>query len=176
MYKAVNNFILNFTDMTQEAVYQGYQNRAARPADTQDFTVFAIADTERVGTNVTEFTTDDTITQKALREYSIDVDFCSTSTELALQRARALETIGRSFIATDFFKAYGIGFNYCDDVLYLPYTDDTQQWVERCRVTLHLTRLEAVSVPQQYAERVKIDKVINIDQTDFVKHEGSEPN
>ena len=164
VFDAVNDFILAFLpDMPQDGIYRGYSNRMALPANNE-YIIYSIASTLRVGTDVLTYEKagEQVITVKAFRQYAVDVDICSADRQTAQTRATTLETIGRCYLAVDFFKARGIDFDYCDDVQYLPFTDDTEQYVERYRVTLHLARWETVTVPQEYAERV-VAKVVNID-------------
>lgn len=165
MFDAVNNFILKYAPgVEQDSIYRGYFNRASLPQQ-QDYTVIAVSDTARVGTNVSDDAqgADNIYTTLALREYSVDVDFVHQDEAVARQRAAVIETLGRSYVAVDFFKALNIGFNYADPVLYLPFTDTSDQYVERYRVTLHLTVWDGVSVEQQYADKVEIQRVENID-------------
>ena len=162
----VNNFILfACPDVVQDRLYRGYENRNALPG-VQDYTVYAIDSTARIGTNVNTFAqgaNDDTLTTNVLREYAVDVDFFSNSQETAQQRAAALEAIARCYIGVDFFNKDNIGLNYDADPQYLPYVDLTEQYVPRYRVTLHLTVWEAVTVNQQYANEVVLQRVENID-------------
>lgn len=163
---SVNNFILYCCpDVEQDRLYRGYENRNALPK-VQDYTVYAVASTARIGTNVNDFAQaadDDTLTTKVLREYAVDVDFFSGKQETAQQRAAQVEAIARCYIGVDFFEKDNIGLNYADDAQYLPYTDLTEQYVHRYRVTLHLTVWEAVTVNQQYANEVVLQRVENID-------------
>lgn len=164
MLDGVNDFLLTFlADTSQDNLFRGYSNRMALPANNE-YIVYSVANTQRVGTNVISYqkSADEKITVRALRQYAVDVDICSNDRGTAQNRATTIETIGRSYIAVDFFKKYETDFDYCDDVQYLPFTDDTEQYVERYRVTLHFTRWEEVEVSQDYAERV-IAKVINVD-------------
>lgn len=161
---AVNDFLRTFlADISQENLFRGYSNRMALPADNE-YIIYSVVNTQRVGTNIISYKLSEKskITLKTLRQYAVDVDICSNDRGTAQNRATTIETIGRSYIAVDFFKQREIDFDYCDDVQYLPFTDDTEQYVERYRVTLHFTRWEEVEVSQDYAERV-IAKVINID-------------
>lgn len=163
---SVNNFILYcLPEIPQDRMFRGYENRNALPP-VQDYVVYAIASTARIGTNVNTFAqgaNDDTLTTNVLREYAVDVDFFSSSQETAQQRAAALEAIARCYIGVDFFNKDNIGLNYADDTQYLPYVDLTEQYVHRYRVTLHLTVWEAVTVNQQYANEVVLQRVENVD-------------
>lgn len=165
MLDAVNKFILYcLPEIPQERLFRGYVNREALPG-VQDYTVYAVNSTARIGTNVNDFAQaiDEKITTKVLREYTVDVDFFSLSQETARQRASTLEAIGRSYLGVDFFKQYEIGLNYAEDMNYLPYVDLTEQYIHRYRVSLHLTKWEEITVNQQYAEEVILQRVENID-------------
>lgn len=165
MLDAVAKFILEFAPgQTEEHLYRGYQNRMALP-DEQDYTIFAIEGTERVGTDISSYgqAADDKIDMLELRGYTVSVDFCSSDDKTAAMRATTLENIGRSYIAVDYLKQYGVNINYCNDVEYLPFTDNTDQYIYRYRVTLNLTKWERVTLPQQYAEQVKLQRIENID-------------
>ena len=146
---AVNDFILQYTDVEQEKLFRGYQNRSALP-QTQDYTLFYMDSTNRVGTNV-DHVEDLKTTVHALREYIVTIDFCGDNQEVIEGRATNLAVLGRSFFAVNFFKTYGITFNYADEVQYLPFTDDTEQYVHRYRLALHLSRWDAVEVNTQSA-------------------------
>lgn len=161
----VNKFILfACPDVQQETLYRGYENRNALPGE-QDYTVYAIDSTARRGTNVNDFaqTVDDTMITKVLREYLVTVDFCNNSQETARNRAANLEGLANCYIGIDFFKKDNIGFTYADEPEYLPYTDLTEQYIHRYRVTLHMTVWEDYTAVQQYADEVVLRRVENID-------------
>ena len=157
---AVNDFILQYTDVEQEKLFRGYQNRSALP-QTQDYTLFYMDSTNRVGTNV-DHVEDLKTTVHALREYVVNIDFCGDNQEVIEGRATNLAVLGRSFFAVNFFKTYGITFNYADEVQYLPFTDDTEQYIHRYRIVLHLARWDSVTIKQDTA--IKADVYIeNVD-------------
>ena len=122
---AVNDYILQYTDVTQDTLFRGYQNRSALP-QTQDYTLFYMDGNDRIGTNVDEVK-DTKTTVHALREYVVTIDFCGDNQDVIEERATDLAVLGRSFLSVNFFKTYGITFNFADEVQYLPYTDDTEQ-------------------------------------------------
>lgn len=161
----VNNFILfACPDVVQDRLYRGYENRNALPG-VQDYTVYAIDSTARVGTNVNDFaqTVDDTMITKVLREYTVTVDFFSNSQETARSRAANLEGLANCYIGIDYFSAQDIALTYAEEPQYLPYTDLTEQYIQRYRVTLHLTVWEEYTAVQQYADEVVLQRVENID-------------
>ena len=147
--EAVNDYILQYTDARQDNLFRGYQNRSTLP-QTQDYTMYYLSGNARIGTNVDEIG-DLQTTIKALREYIVNIDFCGDDQEAVEKRAKNLAVLGRSFISCKFFKAYDITYNYAENVQYLPFTDETQQYVHRYRIVLHLTRWDSVTISQETA-------------------------
>ena len=152
MYEAVNDFILQYTDVVQDNLYRGYQNRSTLP-QVNDYTMFYEMSENRIGTNVDEIRDKETEI-KSLREYTMNIDFCGDNQESLLERAKRLAIIGRSYFGCDFFKSYGITLNYAEDVQYLPFVDDEQQYIHRYRIVLHLSRWDSVVLPQETANAV----------------------
>lgn len=164
MLGAVYDFVMAYApNAIQNNIFRGWQNRMALP-QTQEFIVISVQDTLRIGTNINNYekSLDNKITTKTLREYIVDVDFCNIKKEIAQKQAATIESIGRSYIAVDFFNKYDIGFNYADDVEYLPYTDEQDQYLHRYRVSLHFTKWEETTIQQDYFSNVKL-RVENID-------------
>lgn len=162
---AVNEFIMKYAPgVEQVQLYRGYQNRMALPSK-QDYIVMSLGTTARIGTNVSDYdrSSDELYTTKTLREYTINVDFCSIYQEVAQRRAIVLEVISNGNIAVDFFKQYGLSYNYAEDVQYIPFISEQDQYVHRYRINLHLTKWDKVTIPQQYAERVELSRIENID-------------
>ncbi len=149
MYEAVNDFILQFTDVVQDNLFRGYQNRSTLP-QVNDYTIFYEMSENRIGTNVDEFRDRETEV-KSLREYTMNIDFCGDNQEVLLERAKKIAIVGHSYFGYNFFKGYGIALNYAEDVQYLPFTDEEQQYIHRYRIVLHLTRWDSVILPQQTA-------------------------
>lgn len=152
MYEAVNDFILQYTDVVQDNLYRGYQNRSTLP-QVNDYTMFYEMSENRIGTNVDEIR-DTEAEIKSLREYTMNIDFCGDNQESLLERAKRLAIIGRSYFGCDFFKSYGITLNYAEDVQYLPFVDEEQQYIHRYRIVLHLSRWDSVVLPQETANAV----------------------
>ena len=152
MYPAINDFILQYTDVVRDNLYEGYQNRSALP-QTNDYTMFYEQNINRIGTNVDEWKDKETEVH-SLREYTINIDFCGDDREKLAERATNLAILGRSYIGCNFFKSYGITLNYAEDVQYLPFVDEEQQYIHRYRIVIHLTRWDSVKLPQQTANVV----------------------
>ena len=147
--EAVNDYILQYTDVQQDNLFRGYQNRSTLP-QTQDYTMYWLGDNTRIGTNVDEFG-DFRTTIKALREYTVSIDFCGDDQERTEARAMSLAVLGRSFVSCEFFEKRNITFNYAEETKYLPFVDETEQYVHRYRIVLHLTRWDSVEITQETA-------------------------
>lgn len=160
LLSAVNRFILQYADpaIPQERVYRGYQNRIAvmAAADGEEYCVYAVSDTKRIGSNVTAYAAGDTISTKSMREYVVEIDFCSGDEAIARQRAEGIETLARSFIAVDFFKKHGFGLLFADDIKPLPYVLDTDQFAYRYRVALHITGWISAAAAQDYFDKIEV--------------------
>lgn len=160
MYEAVNDFILQYTDVEQDKLFRGYQNRSTLP-QVNDYTMYYGQAINRIGSNVDEF--NDTEAEiKTLREYTINIDFCGSNQEQLAKRATNIAVLGRSFIGCNFFKNYGITLNYAEDVQYLPFVDEEQQYIHRYRIVIHLTRWDSIKIPQQTANVVS-PNIENVD-------------
>ena len=159
--EAVNDYILQYTDVVQDNLYRGYQNRATLP-QTDDYTMYYMDNYQRVGTNVDEFTAQQEVKIHSLHEKTVNIDFCSNEQETAENHAKALAVLGRSYVSCEFFKRLGFNFNYADDMQYLPFVDENEQWVHRYRITLHLTEWDNLTLPQPNTEIVEV-KVVNVD-------------
>lgn len=158
--EAVNDFVLEYTGMAQEQVFQGYQNGAALPEE-QDFCVISLLDADRIGTNVEEYT-DNGIIIKRLMRYTVDIDFIGTDIEVERGRASAIEIAAWSGRAYNFFTARGMASIVADQIQYLPYVDENSQYSERFRVSLRLSMWEELSLPQETASKVAFS-IENVD-------------
>lgn len=158
---AVNDYILAYTDAVQERLFKGYGNRVTLPPDN-DYTIFFEEEAERIGTNVTEFTSQQTVVEKTLFERTVNIDFCGMDAAKVRRRAEALAILGRSYLSCDFFKKLGFNYNYADDMQFLPFTDEDQQYVHRYRIVLHVTEWASVALPQDNTETVTI-RVVDVD-------------
>ena len=149
MYEAVNDFILQYTDVEQDKLFRGYQNRSTLP-QVNDYTIYYAQAKNRIGTNVYDYE-DTKVISTALFEHTINIDFCGSNREKLEERATHLAILAHSFLGCDFFKNHGVTLNFAEDVQYLPFTDEEQQYIHRYRIVIHLTSWDAVVLPQQTA-------------------------
>lgn len=161
---AVYDFVLTYApNAIGDNIFRGWENRMALP-QTQNFIVISIQDTLRIGTNVVDYSqsAQGNISNQTLREYIVDIDFCNIDQETAQTQASTIETLGRSDIGVTFFNNNGASLNYADDMEFLPYTDEQDQYLHRYRVSLHLTQWDQTTLTQDYFNSVNL-RVENID-------------
>lgn len=166
IYGAVYDFIVERVKpaIAPGFVIRGWENRYYLPPGTNEFAVMTILYEERRGTNVTKFTPTDTggtYTEARLSLVDIQIDFCS-DTDAARQRANMLVTIARSEIGTSFFKKYGFGCLYADEVRGIETVDGSSQYVKRYMTTLRLDYTTAVSAEVGSFDSVNV-KLKNVD-------------
>ena len=152
---AVNDFILKYVKnvdigpLAQLQIVRGWQNVvSALPKDSQEYAVLTLLATTSHGTNVHRYTHADgdtglVETVSRMAEHMVQVDFCSAfpqqTEEAARIRAEILEMLTRDRVATDFFAAYGFTACYAEDVRPLSFQNESEQWVARYIVTMHLS-------------------------------------
>lgn len=169
---AVNDFILLFVKnanvdaLTQPQIIRGWQNVVAGlPKDSQEYAVLTLLSTVRHGTNYHKyaFAEGDTglvNTVSRMAEHMVQVDFCSAfpkqTEEAARIRAEILETLTRDLVAVDFFASYGFSACYADDVRPLPFQNESEQWVARYAVTMHLSGWTETPVELESFEDVNL--------------------
>lgn len=152
---AVNDFILTYVKnadigpLAQPQIVRGWQNVvAALPKDSQEYAVLTLLATQRHGTNVHKYVHADgdtglVETVSRMAEHMVQVDFCSAypqqTEEAARIRAEILETLSRDRAAIDFFASYGFSACFAEDVRPLPFQNESEQWVARYAVTMHLS-------------------------------------
>ncbi len=107
----------------------------------------------RIGTNVDEIRETEAEIKRG-REDKRNREGGGEKKEAGRKRAKNRARIGRANFGCDFFKNYGIELNYAEDVQYLPFVDEEQQYIHRYRIVLHLSRWDSVVLPQETANAV----------------------
>lgn len=191
IYAAVKAFVLAYAlpQLPAEAVYQGWQNRAALPAGSNEYAVMSILWQRPVGTTVSMFATlansakgsrqapQGAIEYQALTEVAVQVDFYSEG-DTARQRAANLQMMAKTAPAVELFSRFGLSSLYADDVRDLSFVGDAQQFVRRASVTLHLSTPLTISgdetgggggpgaglsIPTQYFDQARLSGLENVD-------------
>ncbi len=143
-------------------VRRGWVPRAALPAGTRDYAIVSILNRARHGTNTKQYSapTDPaepfgTITELTLRVATCQVDFYSES-DAGFQRADSLVTFIRGTQGASWFRQWGIGSLYCDDVIGQDYTDGEKYQVMQSTVTLRLSYWSGLTSKLQFFDNVKV--------------------
>ncbi len=154
---AVNDWLLYMLpDMEQDMIQRGYQNMTHLPEDNT-VVVLSYGGRYRIGTNVNNHIPDkDIVRTKELVRYEILIDFISYDERDVWRWANTLSVVDTTPYPCKFFHTLGMEFLYCDDVQYLPWLDDSKQYIQRTRVPVSLSVWESVDVRQQYFDDATI--------------------
>ena len=151
--------------LPRNLIRRGWVPRAALPAGTRDYAIVSILNRQRHGTNVKEYTppTDPaepygTLTERTLRIATCQVDFYS-ETEAGFMRADSLVTFIRGSAGASWFRQWGIGSLYCDDVQQLDYTDGEKYQVMQSTVTLRLSYWSGIVSKLQFFDDVNVSSL-----------------
>lgn len=154
LYEFLTTYITPAIDPTQ--VLAGDQQNMVLP-ENEDYIIFTIVSQMRHGTTSEDYDPDgETLSLHGLNEVVVKVDCYADSTNStqddailrAQIRANNLNTLFRSSVAPDFFKRYGISALYADDAQNTTLVSDSQQYLHRWTVSLHLSFKSSVVVPQ----------------------------
>lgn len=154
LYEFLTTYITPAIDPTQ--ILAGDQQNMVLP-ENEDYIIFTIVSQMRHGTTSEDYDPDgETLALHELNEVVVKVDCYADSTNStqddtilrAQIRANNLNTLFRSSVAPDFFKRYGISALYADDAQNTTLVSDSQQYLHRWTVNLHLCFKSSVVVPQ----------------------------
>ena len=154
LYEFLTTYITPAIEPTQ--ILAGDQQNMVLP-ENEDYIIFTIVSQMRHGTTSEDYDPDgETLSLHELNEVVVKVDCYADSTNStqddailrAQIRANNLNTLFRSSVAPDFFKSYGISALYADDAQNTTLVSDSQQYLHRWTVSLHLCFKSSVVVPQ----------------------------
>lgn len=154
LYEFLTTYITPAIGPTQ--VLAGDQQNMVLP-ENEDYIIFTVVSQMRHGTTSEDYDPDgETLSLHELNEVVVKVDCYADSTNStqddailrAQIRANNLNTLFRSSVAPDFFKRYGISALYADDAQNTTLVSDSQQYLHRWTVNLHLCFKSSVVVPQ----------------------------
>ena len=154
LYEFLTTYITPAIEPTQ--VHAGDQQNMVLP-ENEDYIIFTVVSQMRHGTTSEDYDPDgETLSLHELNEVVVKVDCYADSTNStqddailrAQIRANNLNTLFRSSVAPDFFKRYGISALYADDAQNTTLVSDSQQYLHRWTVNLHLCFKSSVVVPQ----------------------------
>lgn len=146
--------------LPRNLIRRGWVPRAALPAGTRDYAIVSILNRARQGTNTKTYTapTDPaepfgTITELTLRVATCQVDFYS-ETEAGFMRADSLVTFIRGTQGASWFRMYGIGSLYAEEIIQQDYTDGEKYQVMQSTVTLKLAYWSGITSKLQFFDDV----------------------
>lgn len=154
LYEFLTTYITPAIDPTQ--ILAGDQQNMVLP-ENEDYIIFTVVSQMRHGTTSEDYDPDgETLALHELNEVVVKVDCYADSTNStqddailrAQIRANNLNTLFRSSVAPNFFKRYGISALYADDAQNTTLVSDSQQYLHRWTVSLHLCFKSSVVVPQ----------------------------
>lgn len=154
LYEFLTTYITPAIEPTQ--ILAGDQQNMVLP-ENEDYVIYTVAGLTRHGTTSEDYDPDgETLSLHELNEVVVKVDCYADSTNStqddailrAQIRANNLNTLFRSSVAPDFFKRYGISALYADDAQNTTLVSDSQQYLHRWTVSLHLCFKSSVVVPQ----------------------------
>lgn len=154
LYEFLTTYITPAIEPTQ--VLAGDQQNMVLP-ENEDYIIFTVVSQMRHGTTAEHYDADsETLALKELNEVTVKVDCYADSTNSseddailrAQIRANNLHTLFRSSVAPEFFRRYGISALYADDAANTTLVSDSNQYLHRWSVNLHLSFKNTVTVPQ----------------------------
>lgn len=154
LYEFLTTYITPAIEPTQ--VLAGDQQNMVLP-ENEDYVIYTVSSLTRHGTTSEDYDPEgETLSLHELNEVVVKVDCYADSTNStqddailrAQIRANNLNTLFRSSVAPDFFKRYGISALYADDAQNTTLVSDSQQYLHRWTVSLHLCFKSSVVVPQ----------------------------
>ena len=168
LYEFLTTYITPKIDPTQ--ILAGDQQNMVLP-ENEDYVIYTVSGQIRHGTTSEDYDPDgETLALHELNEVVVKVDCYADSTNStqddailrAQIRANNLNTLFRSSVAPDFFKSYGISALYADDAQNTTLLSDSQQYLHRWTVNLHLSFKSSVVIPQPgfTAMKVKMNSII----------------
>lgn len=156
----INDFLLTFTDIKQEVIFQGYQNCIAMPPNNDGFCVMSIMEIKRHGTNV-ESNSENERSIKKLISYGIDIDFIGDNDLKQRELASRVEGLCWSDYIGAFFKERNASMPYSAGVQDVPYLDEDKHFLHRYRIRLYVSTWEETSVKETTAKEVIINHSIH---------------
>lgn len=145
-------------------VLDGFGNNRALPSDGNDFCVVTPIAQNRSGTDIEEWDAAGT-DEVELKEYvdlDVQIDCYSTNSFDAMERAQTFETVARSRYGVDHFLNYGIDCLFADGLQNLTAVLDSDQYVSRWTLVLHLGYWKRVKLAQDFFNTAIVD-VIPVD-------------
>lgn len=161
-YQTLHTAVLKFLEaylqpqVPKDCILGGSEQNMVLP-EGEDYVIFQITQQIRHGTTTEKYDPQkETLTLKEVNEIVVKVDCYADSTNSdqdsailrAQIRANNLNLLFRSSVAVEFFKAYNISALYADDAQDTTVISDSNQYLKRWSVNLHLGLANSLTLPQ----------------------------
>ena len=157
---AVYEFIAAFTSVDRNNIIKGWQNTNILPPFTESYAVFTSINAKRRGTNIENYIPDNnTLTLEKSNMIDYQIDIVALDADTARNNISALETVARSSTGVNFFNNYNINLLYAEDAKAIERVSKTDNYVNRYMITLHLEEINAVTVSQEFFDKVNVNTV-----------------
>lgn len=165
--QAVSEFLRVFAvpEVNQDNIIYGNQNSISLPSNNNDYLIFSYVSSVRHGTGFETYDpkgVDDEIYLSNTVEVLVQVDsYASTRNGRdginAMLRAQALDTVCRSSVGVKFFADRGLSLLYADDPKDTTFVGDSDTYIRRATLTLHLSMQSIVKATMGYFDSVNVD-------------------
>jgi hypothetical protein len=171
VYAACRAFVLAYAlpAMQAQNVFQGWQNRAALPAGSEDYAVISIISASRRGTGLETFSAPDPdpaapgiLKIEALFKVAARIEFCAEG-DRARRRAQRCAALARSGPGVGFFNGRGLSCLYADEVREHSFRGEAQQFVRRYATILHLSLWSGLSLEVPYFDKASLSRLEDVD-------------
>lgn len=169
-YKELNTALYAFLEryitpsVNSDCIFLGSQQNMVLP-EGEDYIIYQVIQQIRHGTTTEKYDPDNELLElKELNEIIVKVDCYADSTNStdndallrAQIRANNLNLLFRSSVACSFFKSYGISALYAEDATDTTLISDSNQYLHRWSVNIHLSMPNTVTVVQEGFTSIKI--------------------
>lgn len=169
-YKELNTALYAFLEryitpsVNSGCIFLGSQENMVLP-EGEDYVIYQIIQQIRHGTTTESYDPDNELLElKELNEIIVKVDCYADSTNStdndallrAQIRANNLNLLFRSSVACSFFKSYGISALYAEDATDTTLISDSNQYLHRWSVNIHLSMPNTVTVVQEGFTSIRI--------------------
>ncbi len=169
-YKELNTALYAFLvryitpSVNSDCIFFGSQENMVLP-EGEDYVIYQVIQQIRHGTTTESYDTEKELLElKELNEIIVKVDCYADSTNStdndallrAQIRANNLNLLFRSSVACSFFKPYGISALYAEDATDTTLISDSNQYLHRWSVNIHLSMPNSLTVVQEGFTSMKI--------------------
>lgn len=163
---AIYEFLSVFAvpDVDPANIFYGNQNNIVLPDGGNDYLIFSYLASVRHGTGCENWDRtgkDDSVELSTTIEVLVQIDsFASTENGHdgmnAMLRAQALETVARSSVGVKFFNDRGLSLLYADDPKDTTFVGDSEAYIRRSTLTLHLSMKSIVKASMGFFDTVNV--------------------